>query len=523
VFIRVRDELGTIYEDQLFVSLFPARGQPAEPPWRLALTTVMQFAEGLSDRQAADAVRSRIDWKYALSLELTDAGFDHTVLSEFRTRLLAGEAERLRLDTLLARVRERGLLKARGRQRTDSTHVLAAIRTLNRLERVGETLRHALNSLAVVAPDWLRAQVPAAWFDRYGPRMDTYRLPKTAAARTTLAAVIGADGRRLLQAVDTASDLPWLREVPAVQTLRQVWAEHYTDPPGPLRWRERHEMPSPADLITSPYEVEARYCTKRGITWVGYKVHVTETCEDGQPHLITQVLTTPATTPDCVMGPAIHHALAQRDLLPGTHLLDGGYVDADLLVTAQAPHQIEVVGPTFGSYSRQRREGQGYDLAAFVIEWEAQQARCPQGQTSVKWTPGHDMRGGPVVRIRFDTATCRACPVRPACTWAKEAPRQLTVRPQAPHEAIRAARQHQETAAFKAQYAQRAGVEGTHAQGIRRCGLRWARYRGLAKTRLQHLIAAVALNVVRLGGWWLGTPQAKTRCPPLAALRAVAA
>jgi transposase len=521
--MRMRDELGTIYEDHQFAHLFPARGQPAESPWRLALTTVMQFAEGLSDRQAADAVRSRIDWKYVLSLELTDPGFDHTVLSEFRTRLLAGNAEQLLFDTLLARVRERGLLKMRGRQRTDSTHVLAAIRALNRLERVGETLRHALNRVAVVAPDWLRAWVPPEWFDRYGPRMDTYRLPKTAAARTALAAVIGADGRRLLQAVDAASDLPWLREVPAVQTLRQVWAEHYTDPPGLLRWRERHEMPSPADLITSPYDVEARYCTKRGITWVGYKVHVTETCEDGQPHLITQVLTTPATTPDCVMGPAIHHALAQRDLLPGTHLLDGGYVDADLLVTAQAQHQIEVVGPTFGSYSRQRREGQGYDLAAFVIDWEAQQARCPQGQTSVKWTPGHDMRGGPVVRIRFDTPTCRACPVRPACTWAKEAPRQLTVRPQAQHEAIRAARQHQETAAFKAQYAQRAGIEGTHAQGIRRCGLRWARYRGLAKTRLQHLITAVALKMVRLGEWWLGTPQAKTRCSPFAALRAVAA
>jgi len=208
VYMRMRDELGTIYEDQLFVSLFPARGQSAEAPWRLAFTTAMPCAEGLSDRQAADAVRSRIDWKYALSLDLTDSGFDHTVLSEFRTRLLAGGAEQLLLDTLLSRLRERGLLKARGRQRTDSTHVLAAIRALNRLERVGETLRHALNSLAGVAPDWLRAQVPAAWFDRYGPRMDTYRLPRSAAAREELAAIIGADGRRLLQMVEAATDLP---------------------------------------------------------------------------------------------------------------------------------------------------------------------------------------------------------------------------------------------------------------------------------------------------------------------------
>jgi transposase len=523
VYMRMRDVLGTIYEDHLFAQLFPARGQPAASPWRLALTTVMQFAEGLSDRQAADAVRSRIDWKYALSLELTDPGFDHTVLSEFRTRLVAGGAEQLLLDTLLTQLRARGLLKARGRQRTDSTHVLAAIRALNRLELVGETLRYALNSLAVVAPDWLRTQVPPEWFDRYGIRIENYRLPQTATAREALALTIGADGRRLLQAVEAATDLPWLREIPAVQTLRQVWREQYTDPPGPLRWRAVNERASAAELTASPYDPEARYSTTREVQWVGYKVHLTEPADEGQPHLITQVLTTPATTPDCVMGPTIQDDLANRDLLPSTHLLDGGYVDADLLVTAQTQHQIDVVGPAFGSYSRQRLAGQGYDLRAFAIDWEAKRARCPQGHTSVKWTPGRDVSGDPVVRIRFDTLTCRACPVRQACTWAKEAPRQLTVRLQAHHEAIQAARQRQETPEFKAQYAQRAGIEGTHSQGIRRCGLRRARYIGLAKTHLQHLITAVALNVIRLGEWWLGTSPAKTRCSPFATLRMTAA
>jgi transposase len=523
VYMRMRDELGAIYDDHLFAPLFPARGQPAASPWRLALTTVMPFAEGLSDRQAADAVRSRIDWKYALSLELTDPGFDHTVLSEFRTRLVAGQAEQLLLDTVLARVRERGLLKARGRQRTDSTHVLAAIRVLNRLELVGETVRYALKSLAVGAPDWLRAQVPPEWFDRYGTRIENYRLPKTAAAREALAVTMGADGRRLLQAVEAATDLPWLQAIPAVATLRRVWAEQYTAPPGPRRWREVKDRAPAAELIASPDDVDARYSTKRDLQWVGYQVHLTETCDDGRPHLMTQVLTTPATTPDCVMGPALHEALAARDLLPGTHLLDGGYVDADLLVTAQIQHQIDVVGPTFGSDSHPRLAGQGYDLSAFVIDWEAKQARGPQGQTRVKWTPGRDVSGDPVVRSRVDRATCRACPARQACTWANEAPRQRTVRPQAQHEAIQAARQRQETAEFKAPYAHRAGVEGTHAQGIRRCGLRQSRYRGLAKTHLQHLCTAVALNVVRLGEWWRGTPQAKTRRSPLAALRVVAA
>ena len=135
--IDVRDTLGTIYQDDLFVDLFPTRGQPAEAPWRLALVTILQFAEGLSDRQAAQAVRRCIDWKYALSLDLTDPGFHYSVLSEFRTRLLTGQAEQRLLTVLLDLLKQHGWLKARGRQRTDSTHVLAAVRVLNRLELVG--------------------------------------------------------------------------------------------------------------------------------------------------------------------------------------------------------------------------------------------------------------------------------------------------------------------------------------------------------------------------------------------------
>lgn len=204
-------------------------------------------------------------------------------------------------------------------------------------------------------------------------------------------------------------------------------------------------------------------------------------------------------------------------------MLDGGYVDAEFLVIAQARLQIDVVGPTFGSYSHQSRVGQGYTLSSFVINWEAEQARCPQGHLNVKWTPGRDVSGDPVIRIRFERATCRACPVRRACTWAKDATRQLTVRPQAQHLAIPAARQRQETAAFRLQYAARAGVEGTHAQGIRRCGLRQSRYLGLAKTHLQHLLTALVLNVVRLEAWWRGRPPAKTRCSPFAALRGAVA
>ena len=195
VYLELRDELGTLYEDQAFVSLFPTRGQPAEAPWRLALVTVLQFAEGLSDRQAAEAVRSRIDWKYLLGLEINDAGFDYSILSEFRGRLIAGRAEPVLLERLLQRVESRGLLKRRGRQRTDSTHVLAAVRTLNRLERVGETLRAALNALAVVAPDWLRAQAPLAWYDRYGQRVENYACPRPRRRAVTWQLALGQMAR----------------------------------------------------------------------------------------------------------------------------------------------------------------------------------------------------------------------------------------------------------------------------------------------------------------------------------------
>ncbi len=322
--LRIADGLGALYHDEQFAALFPSRGQPAAAPGRLAMATVLQFVEGLSDRQAADAVRGRIDWKYALGLELTDTGFDHTVLSEFRSRLVAGNKEQQLLDTLLDYVQTQDLLKQRGRQRTDSTHILAAVRVLNRLERVGETLRAALNALAVVSPEWLQCIASPEWYERYGHRVENYHLPKTDAARKDLAEVMGADGQRLLEAIDAATDYPGLSKVPAVVLLRRVWEEQYIEDEGKLRWREVKDMPSPADLIASPYDAEARYSTKQKMEWVGYKVHFTETCDEALPHLIVNVETTPAPTPDDHMAPAVHKSLEPRGLLPAEHLVDKG-------------------------------------------------------------------------------------------------------------------------------------------------------------------------------------------------------
>lgn len=519
IIMRLRDTFGMIFHNDQFAALFSHEGQPALAPARLALVTVLQFMEGVSDRQAADNVRDRLSWKYALGLALSDPGFDHTVLSEFRTRLIAGNAENVLLDTLLDRLQEQGLVKSRGRQRTDATHVVAAVRTLNRLERVGETLRYALNSVAEVAPEWLRSWVPMAWFEQYGKRIDNYRLPKTDKEREALAVAIGADGFALLEAIDAAVEGSCLAELPAIQTLRQVWADHYTAPPDPITWRCPKDLPPSGQQIASPYDPQARWSGKRDIEWLGYKVHLTETCDEDLPRLITHVETTVATTPDDQVVAKIHADLADKGRLPSQHIVDTGYTDAELLATSCTTYGIDLIGPVSADGSWQARAATGFDRSAFHIDWEAQQARCPQGQFSTKWVTGVDQYGTPIVHIHFARSTCLACPVRAQCTKGQIEPRHLTVRAQAYDVALQSARQRQKTDEFKVQYAARAGIEAALGQGLRRCDLRQARYIGLARTHLQHLITGAALNLLRLGEWLAGTQLAKTRVSRFAALK----
>jgi transposase len=277
--MRLRDELGGIYQDEQFGSLFPSRGQPAEAPWRLAIVLVLQYVEGLTDRQAAEAVRGRIDWKYALGLELSDPGFDASVLSEFRERLVAGQAATVLLDVLLERCKQRGWLKAGGKQRTDSTHVLARVRSLSNLECVGETLRAALDDMALVAPEWLAGQLSPDWFERYSHRVENYRLPKAENQRTALAEQIGADGVHLLAALEQADAPLGLKELESVQVLRQVWQQYYDLSKGRAKGRAGPQADGQEGVLRSPYDPEARTGKKRETAWLGYKVHLTETCD----------------------------------------------------------------------------------------------------------------------------------------------------------------------------------------------------------------------------------------------------
>jgi transposase len=524
VFMRMRDELGTIYQDEAFAHLFSHTGQPAEAPWRLALVTVMQFAEGLSDRQAADAVRSRIDFKYALGLEMTDPGFDHTVLSEFRARLVAGNSEQVLLDTMLTLFKEKGWLKARGKQRTDSTHVLAKIRALNRVLCVGETLRHVLNCLAIVAPEWLLAHSQPEWVERYEARMEDARTPLGEEARQAYAEVIGADGASLLSAIYEATAPAFLREILAVQIIRQVWVQNYSWIEGKIRWRSSEDIPPASRYIGSPYDVEAHYSKKRSTTWVGYKVHLTETCEKDEPHLITHVETTSAPVSDDARTALIHEGLKRKDLLPDQHIVDTGYVDAKLLVESQQDYQIDLVGPTRRNHQWQAREPAGFDADHFLIDWEHEEATCPEGHTSSSWTPAIDNRTNEVIKIKFSTKDCQACPSLRLCTHSiRHVRRTVTIRPKEQYDALQARRQYETTKDFKALYATRAGVEGTISQGVRTMGLRRSRYIGQERTHLQHVATAAAINIVRLMRWLDGVPHVKTRQSPFAQLHRPAA
>jgi transposase len=515
-YMRMRDELGPIFTDEQFAALYASRGQPAESPARLALVTVMQFAEGLSDRQAAEAVRARIDWKYALGLELNDPGFDGSVLSEFRSRLIAGVAEQLLFETMVTRLQEKGLLKKRGQMRTDSTHILAAVRVLNRLECVGETLRQALNVVATIAPDWLQGWVPADWYNRYSRRFEEYRLPASREERYALGEQIGRDGMILWERLEESEEFLCLRRLPALEALRLVWLQQFVVEDGQLKWRQAADLPPATLLIQTPYDIEARYSKKRQTEWTGYKVHLTETCDEEMPHLIVNVETTLATTTDYEMTPQVHAHLAQRDLLPGEHLLDNGYMSSDHLVTSQA-QGITLIGPVAQDPSWQAKAGEGFDIAAFTIDWEKQQAICPQGNVSHKWTLAKQDQTT-VYTFRFRRAVCAACPVRAKCTKSASTSRHITIQPQAAFEALRAARQRQKEELFWQQYARRAGVEGTLSQAVTAADLRRARYIGIVKTHLQHLAIALGMNVLRLGAWWADKTLAQTRVSSFARL-----
>jgi transposase len=524
--MRLRDALGPLYHDEQFAHLFPKRGRGAEAPWRLTMVLVLQALENLTDRQAAEAVRGRLDWKYALSLPVDDPGFDHTVLSDFRARLVEQGAIKLVLDPILSLCRDRGWLVPGGQYRSDSTHVLSAVRRLNSLESVGETLRAVLNAASEVEPDWVRQAVPESWFDRYVHRFELARFPRRAGSLEQLRQQVGEDAWFLLDALQQPTTPARVRELAEVALLQQVWQQHFERVQEQVQWRDGPAVDS-AERVVSPYDVDARCSRKRETDWFGFKSQMTESCSPEEAiHLIVDVDTTLSTSPDVEQTTPILQRVRQQGLDPKRLLVDSGYVSGPVLVS-EREQGTEVLGPVLPDPSRQSREHKGFAAADFEVDWQQQQARCPAGELSKQWKASTDKRGQASITVIFARETCQACPLRADCTTGCKQGRTLTLPPQPVAEALQQRRQEQSSPAFQQQYAQRAGIEATLSQAVRRQDLRHSPYRGLEKTHLHHVCIASAINLVRLDTFLQTQAQDKPARParppsPFARLRLAA-
>jgi transposase len=540
--VAARDKLGGWLRDEDFAAAFGTRGHPGYSPAVLALVTVLQQAENLTDRMAAENARRALDWKYALGLPLDDGGFDFSVLSEFRARVAQGGLEAVALDALLERLAADGLVKAGGKQRTDSTHVTAAVAALNRLELAGESVRAALEALAAAHPDWTSGVLDASWARRYATPMTSWRPPVSEVKRKELAVAYGKDGFALMEAVCDPASPPWLYGLPAVQVLRQVLLQNYTrivraDGSEVVKRREKAPegdgLPPGHSRIASPYDTDARWGVKREEFWLGYKLHVSETCDDARPcgcadgcgrgcpaaafpNLVTHVATTDATVTDNAMTGVIDDSLAAKGLAPGRHYLDSGYLSAEIVVAEARRRGIALVGPLLADTSAQARAGNGYARADFAVDYDGQAVTCPQGKTSASWSPC-TQRGRDTIVATFSPDDCGPCPARELCTSGTRKRRQLSLMPRELAEAQAASRDQEKTLSFRADYARRAGIEGTMHQAVSH-GARRARYHGLSKTRLEHAFMAVALNLIRLHAYWAGNPLDRRRTTHLARL-----
>jgi Transposase DDE domain len=367
-------------------------------------------------------------------------------------------------------------------------------------------LRAALEALAVVAPSWLAELIPPEWASRYGQRGDDWRLPKAEQARTERAIEVGRDGFLLLKAVHATEAPAGLASLEAVQVLRATWVQQFYLAGGQVRWRDKQTgMPPGKLLLLNPYDVDARAGVKRGRNWRGYKAHFTEACEPDRPHLITHVATTDAATADLDTVPDRHRDLAAADLLPDVHLVDAGYVSVGQVLAAADDHGVRLLGPLPPDTSWQAGDEDAFDLTRFTIDYDAQHVVCPNGKVSRNWQPARSRDGLPIIRATFRQPDCRPCPDRARCTRSEANARHVTFLPRRQQQAQQRLRAEQATDGWRRRYALRCGVESLISQASRRSHLHHARYRGKPKTFLQHVLIAMAINLVRVDAWLTGT------------------
>lgn len=490
VYRQIGDRFDELFPtDGFFAELYETTGRGAISPVLLAVVTVLQMLEKTPDRQAAEWVVSRIDWKYALHLPLTYTGFHFTDLYAFRGRLLAHQQERQLFEDVLGKLKTLGWIKRRGKMRTDSTHLLAVVEHLSQLELVAESLRVALRAVTTLAPDWAQASLPATFREECSRRQTGYGLNDQEVLTHLVQA--GQDSFWFLAQVDHSAP-PSVHDLAELQVLRTVLEQQFPSGAGGPPATRR---PTGGEIIESPHEPEARFGSKRGKGWIGYKVQVTETCDTDQPHLIVDIEPTGATANDSPELPKIQARLKERDVLPSEQQVDQGYMSgqrmaqsADLGINLMGVPLDDTQGPD------------GFRQDDFKMDEAAQHATCPAGHTSVVWSE-HPVPGAPAlqVKLRFDAPTCQACPFFGQCTTSSQG-RSLTLHPYRALLAQRRAEAQSED--FKHRLHLRAGIEGTLSELVRGHRLRWARFRGQAKLRLQAYFTAIAVNLKRVTRWW---------------------
>lgn len=480
----IGDHLADLLQDEQFAEMYEATGRQAISPSLLGLVTLFQFLENVPDREAAEMVVVRLDWKYALHLSVAYPGFDFSCLCYFRQRVLAHQQEALLFETILAKVKALGFIKKRGKQRTDALAVIGAVRMLSHLETVTETLRVTVRALEHGDLAWVEREVPASFREQYARSRPDYRL--TGAERQVALEQAGRDGCWLLERLDAAAPHA-VRALEAVTTFRTVWGQRYERVAGKVTVRTT--MVDCTERIVTPHDPGVRAGEKRGKTWHGEKVHITETAEPDGPAFITDVTTANASSGDGEALPEIREHLSARDLPPAEQYVDSGYVSGKQMAESREAG-IDLVGPPLADTSPN-----GFKIADFGLDRAAKVAICPAGQRSVKWSARTERDGSAAVNIQFAAATCVGCALRAWCTTGQCG---RSVHVSEHYEVLAARRVEAQTAAFWEKMRARPAIEATLSELVRRHGLRRHRYRGDAKRHFENLLKAAACNLKRL-------------------------
>lgn len=510
-FVQIEELIMETFADVDLSSFFGKRGQWGIHPIRVSALLLLQAMEGLTDRQVEEAVNLNIGWKYVLHLGLMDEGWDSSVLSEHRDRFSEDTALKIFFDTILDKAREKGLLDTR-MQRMDSTFVIANVKILQRAELIMETVRNVLEEATEVAFEWIASIKLGHWLQTYYlDRAFSYKLPKEEPKRIAIAEASAEDGYYILDCVESSKPemKKLLLNMESVQVLRRILDEHFTRIDGKgkgkkAKMKTQNELAPSGERMVSPHEKDARVATKSGKTIVGFKTHTSETCTPGFPNLITHVQTETATLNDSLSLDSIIKSLNKRKFLPKKLWVDGGYVNVEVFAKMKKSFGIDFVARLANGHSWQSKQGKGFDLQNFLLDWRNETAICPAKKKSRQWKS--DGTGG--FAVYFSADDCGTCPFKTSC--AKGTYRILHLKSKSVHRYMTKMRLRQNTEEFQQEYATRAGVEGLQSQLVKVHGRR-TNVKTKAKVAFKMILAAAAVNISRILDWCNKKARSNTR------------